>query len=120
MGTRFFFATLDLLFVVYDLDTSFVCVSILLDYMTFKFVGEYEINQRCPGDVPNCVPCEERLPSCIGYSNGNHSFPTRNEYYVVCQDERTLSVQSCEPGIFDKALRRCSVSFDISESLTLN
>ncbi|KAL5005503.1 hypothetical protein ScPMuIL_018959 [Solemya velum] len=74
---------------------------------------EYEINQRCPGDVPNCVPCEERLPSCIGYSNGNHSFPTRNEYYVVCQDERTLSVQSCEPGIFDKALRRCSVSFDI-------
>lgn len=78
---------------------------------TFRFEPkgpcEYLQNQVCPDGQPNCLPCEQRIPSCNGLENGNNSFVGRDNFYIVCQDERTLYVRECVGGKFDPLSRSC-------------
>ncbi|XP_065924132.1 uncharacterized protein [Magallana gigas] len=65
-------------------------------------------NQCRPGDLA-CVPCAERLPSCVGRENGNNTFPGRDmsDTFVICWEGRTVSVETCPEGYFDPKQRKC-------------
>ena len=60
----------------------------------------------------DCLKCEARLPSCVGKTAGNHTFPGRelSPYYVVCLQDRTLAVRSCDNGYFDGTTQQCALS----------
>ncbi|WAR27974.1 hypothetical protein MAR_013678 [Mya arenaria] len=77
---------------------------------------EYIQNQACPGGAATCLPCEQRIPSCLGLENGNNSFPGRDNFHVVCQDQRTMFVRECVGETFDPLTRACKVAerFDIN------
>ena len=64
-------------------------------------------NVICPGGTQDCLPCEQRIPSCAGLENGNNSFVGRDSFYIVCQDQRTLYVRECIGGKFDPLTRSC-------------
>ncbi|XP_061184903.1 uncharacterized protein LOC133192909 isoform X1 [Saccostrea echinata] len=67
------------------------------------------LQNRCkPGDR-NCIPCRERLPSCVGLKNGNNTIPGRDltDTFVVCWEGRTVSVEQCPAGYFDPVQRKC-------------
>ena len=79
-------------------------------------------NVICPASTPECLPCEQRIPSCAGLENGNNSFVGRDSFYIVCQDERTLYVRECVQGTFDPLTRSCKAvapgpDFDICKSI---
>ncbi|KAK3583069.1 hypothetical protein CHS0354_004014 [Potamilus streckersoni] len=71
-------------------------------------VGEYQQN-LCPSGNQTCVPCTERLPSCVAHEDGNHPFPGRmaTSDYFICFLNRTVSVESCTKGIYDPEKRQC-------------
>ena len=71
--------------------------------------GQY-YQTRCRKGDPQCTPCEERLPSCIGMPDGANGFPSRrnSEYYVKCFMNRTVAVEVCQVSLFDEATRACS------------
>lgn len=72
------------------------------------FSGDSLQNQCRPGDLA-CVPCAERLPSCVGRENGNNTFPGRDmsDTFVICWEGRTVSVETCPEGYFDPKQRKC-------------
>lgn len=83
---------------------------------------EYLQNQACPTGSNTCLPCEQRIPSCAGLQNGNNSFVGRDNFYVVCQDERTIFVRECVGGTFDPLSRACKEipmgpEFDINQPI---
>lgn len=63
-------------------------------------------------DPLNCVPCDQRLPSCYGVPDGNQPFPGEPNKYIVCLSDRTIRTESCELGQFDPIRAACSVKFD--------
>lgn len=75
--------------------------------------GEY-LQNRCPPNVKDCAPCEQRLPRCIGLPDGNNAFPGRpfSEYYIKCFRNRTVSVEACQVSLYDQTLRTCSPTID--------
>jgi len=77
--------------------------------VSFPLAGEYLQNQVCPPGAGTCLPCEQRIPSCAGLENGNNSFVGRDNFYIVCQDERTLYVRECVGGVFDPMSRTCKL-----------
>ena len=72
-------------------------------------VGEYVTNQ-CPTPVNiGCVPCEERIPSCMSLPDGNNAISGKEytAYYADCYFNRTMMVRKCNGGFFDPDLRIC-------------
>ncbi|KAL4228860.1 hypothetical protein ACF0H5_011900 [Mactra antiquata] len=75
----------------------------------FKQPCEYQQNVCNTGDL-SCIPCPQRLPSCINLSDGNHAYPGREgtASYITCLSGRTMDVSQCPQGIFDRFRRECS------------
>jgi len=82
--------------------------------MSSIILGDYEQNLIC-NDPNNCVPCDQRNPSCFGISNGNHPFPGQPNMYIVCFKERTIRTETCDVGQFNPLTGECSVIFDSSK-----
>jgi len=77
-------------------------------YGYILFIGEY-LQNHCRGDDPYCEPCVDRLPSCIGFSDGDNPIMLLlwTQAFMKCLDNRTLGVESCQEGIFNPYLREC-------------
>ncbi|XP_062578131.1 uncharacterized protein LOC134240032, partial [Saccostrea cucullata] len=60
---------------------------------------EYNQNKCGPLD-PSCQPCSERLPSCVGITDGFQpvSGYIWTDRYMECQMNRTISIYHCSPG----------------------
>ncbi|XP_071165550.1 uncharacterized protein [Mytilus edulis] len=78
-----------------------------------KNACDYEQNLICR-DPTNCIPCDQRFPSCYGMPDGNHPFPNQPNKYIVCLSDRTLRTETCKLGQFDPLTGSCSVKFDPS------
>ncbi|XP_062614312.1 uncharacterized protein LOC134276046 [Saccostrea cucullata] len=90
------------------------CIESLVMHVSKLLVrlGQYEQN-NCPATDKNCVPCAERLPSCVGLPDGNNIFPSRahTRWYIRCYQNRTLEVTRCPPNtIFDITTYTCTSS----------
>lgn len=83
-------------------------------------IGQY-VQNRCSapgsGPAPNCEPCVERLPSCVGLPDGNNTFPGRanSPYYITCYLNRTILVRTCVEGIYNADTRVCMATLDPSK-----
>ncbi|KAK3583067.1 hypothetical protein CHS0354_004012 [Potamilus streckersoni] len=68
------------------------------------------LQNLCNGTDKDCVPCIDRLPSCIGFPDGaNPSMDHMwSSTYLTCYKERTENVQTCVEGIFNPYTRNCS------------
>lgn len=72
--------------------------------------GEYIVNREPSLSLQrSTVPCPDRLPSCIGLSDGKHEFPSRRWWadYIVCYHNRTVEINKCANGYFNPYLRIC-------------
>ncbi|XP_052781428.1 uncharacterized protein LOC128217983 [Mya arenaria] len=49
----------------------------------------------------HCMPCNERLPSCVDKGDGITIHPGRlwTPFYVVCYKERTIKTDRCKPDV---------------------
>lgn len=71
--------------------------------------GQYNQN-LCKINSPSCIPCPERLPSCLGIPDGLQVHPQRlwTAWYIVCDRNRTIEINKCQHGqIFDPQRRQC-------------
>lgn len=75
---------------------------------SLSVVGEYQQN-LCASFNSSCLPCSDRLPSCVGLSNGKNAFSGRmwSPYYVDCLNNRTYTVHRCTNGWFHPVQRVC-------------
>ena len=108
--------------VFYAIICNIKLFSICIYMHCLTILGEYMQNVICPASTPECLPCEQRIPSCAGLENGNNSFVGRDSFYIVCKDERTLYVRECVQGTFDPLTRSCKAvapgpDFDICKSI---
>jgi hypothetical protein len=81
-------------------------------------LGEYLMNREPSIATPRSLaPCPERLPSCIGLSDGRHEFPGRRWWsaYIVCYHNRTVELSRCAQGYFDPYRRVCVQWIPMSE-----
>lgn len=71
--------------------------------------GDY-LQNHCEQNSANCVPCEDRLPSCINLPDNNNPYPGKldSEYYIKCYRNRTVSVEACQVSKYNPATRQCS------------
>lgn len=79
-------------------------------YFFFACTGEYIVNREPSLSLQrSTVPCPDRLPSCIGLSDGKHEFPSRRWWadYIVCYHNRTVEINKCANGYFNPYLRIC-------------
>ncbi|WAR05418.1 hypothetical protein MAR_020787 [Mya arenaria] len=69
---------------------------------------EYARNQ-CSAQDPQCVPCPQRLPSCVGLPDGPNPIEGRtwSPDYVNCHLNRTLGTANCNSGVFDPNKKQC-------------
>ncbi|KAK3095139.1 hypothetical protein FSP39_010723 [Pinctada imbricata] len=87
-------------------------------FPTVKCLERFEAMDACdylqnqcrykPNSV-NCLPCNDRIPSCKNLPDGNNTFPgiDREKYYITCFRSRTLYVRTCDRGVFDPVTRNC-------------
>ena len=70
--------------------------------------GEYKQNLCIPGNR-SCLPCAERLPSCVGLPNGQNAIvgDIWSGRYVKCLNNRTMVVGTCPQGWFHPVQRIC-------------
>lgn len=57
-----------------------------------------------------CIPCTQRLPSCVGLEDGKQPFPgfPWKQQYVVCDKDRTTTVNTCQDTkIFNPNTKQC-------------
>ncbi|WAR27118.1 hypothetical protein MAR_012822 [Mya arenaria] len=61
-------------------------------------VSQYKY-KVCGGS--HCMPCNERLPSCVDKGDGITIHPGRlwTPFYVVCYKERTIKTDRCKPDV---------------------
>lgn len=71
--------------------------------------GDY-LQSHCELNSANCVPGEDRLPSCINLPDNNNPYPGKldSEYYIKCYRNRTVSVEACQVSKYNPATRQCS------------
>ena len=76
-------------------------------YLNLYFCkGSYQQN-LCHKTDPNCLPCPERLPSCVGLTDGYHGLRDRwSSDYFNCYKNRTIDVLTCK-GFFDPNTKQC-------------
>lgn len=72
------------------------------------FIGEYDQN-LCPMSSSNCELCPLRLPSCVGKSDGNHSFIGHlwEPLFITCYKNRTIMISKCLHGYFHPVNNVC-------------
>ena len=73
------------------------------------FVGEYQQHLCSPGDL-SCTKCSERLPRCVGLTDGRHAVPSHLWLtdYIVCYKNRTVNVTQCaRDEYFNPRLNTC-------------
>lgn len=96
--------------------SSFLSHILLIDYFLFS-IGQYEQNLKCVTGQMSCAPCPERLPSCIGLSDGLQPF-TGLEWtssYIVCLQNRTMDIRRCpQRAIFNPQTHQCINKIDQS------
>lgn len=75
----------------------------------FPLLGDY-LQNHCERNSADCVPCEDRLPSCINLPDNNNPYPGKldSEYYIKCYRNRTVSVEACQVSKYNPATRECS------------
>jgi hypothetical protein len=73
--------------------------------------GDYKQNLCHAGDF-NCKPCSERLPSCIGLGDGPkpHSSRLWGSEYIVCGQNRTITIDRCSQGYFNPRTFVCTLT----------
>lgn len=66
----------------------------------------------CPSG--NCPQCATENPSCVGKRDGIQAFPSRLNYYIKCQDERTVDISKCPATspLFDAVTGKCTFVLD--------
>lgn len=71
------------------------------------------LQNHCELNSANCVPCEDRLPSCINLPDNNNPYPGKldSEYYIKCYRNRTVSVEACQVSKYNPVTRQCSENF---------
>lgn len=71
------------------------------------FSGSYKQNV-CQSKDSSCIPCPERLPSCVSLSDGYHGFQMIqwSSNYFQCYKNRTINVLNCK-GYFDPVAKKC-------------
>lgn len=77
--------------------------------MAINPIGQYEQN-LCKATDSNCQLCSNRLPTCVGLSDGDHEFPSKlwQRDFIICFKNRTISITSCEDGLyFNPRTRKC-------------
>ena len=76
-------------------------------YLNLYFCkGSYQQN-LCHISDPNCLPCPERLPSCVGLTDGYHGLRDQwSSDYFNCYKNRTIDVLTCK-GFFDPNTKQC-------------
>ncbi|KAL3884668.1 hypothetical protein ACJMK2_024786 [Sinanodonta woodiana] len=73
---------------------------------------QYDQN-LCHSTNSSCLPCPERLPSCIGLPDGANRFVGREwkSEYVTCYMNRTMEISQCSKGeYFHPKERKCKTS----------
>ena len=73
------------------------------------FSGDYKQN-LCKSNSTSCTPCPERLPTCVGVSNGPQPHPSNlwTALYIICDRNRTINIERCKEGqIFHPDLKQC-------------
>ena len=80
--------------------------------------GEYDQNKCQPGD-PQCPPCPERLPGCVGLPDGLRAFTGREwqPFYIRCYRNRTVEIGRCINSYFHPVKRECMT--DVPKGLCL-
>ena len=102
---------------------KFVEMSLLHVFLIFNFcfyflTGQYKQN-ICNATDTNCQLCSNRLPTCVGESDGNHAFPSKlwQRDFIICYKNRTVSIAECEDGLyFNPRTEQCQKSVDIGRS----
>ncbi|XP_052252894.1 uncharacterized protein LOC127859481 isoform X5 [Dreissena polymorpha] len=86
----------------------------------FKAPCDYDQNQ-CQINSGPCVPCNQRLPSCVNLPDGNHAFPGREgtSSYITCLKGRTMSMGQCPYGVFDQYREICSTPTTASTTVAM-
>ncbi|KAK3583070.1 hypothetical protein CHS0354_004015 [Potamilus streckersoni] len=73
---------------------------------------QYDQN-LCHSTNSSCLPCSERLPSCIGLPDGVNPFVGREwkSEFVTCYMNRTMEISQCSKGeYFHPKERKCKTS----------
>ncbi|KAK3583072.1 hypothetical protein CHS0354_004017 [Potamilus streckersoni] len=73
---------------------------------------QYDQN-LCHRTNSSCLPCPERLPSCIGLPDGVNQFVGREwkSEFVTCYMNRTMEISQCSKGeYFHPKERKCKTS----------
>ncbi|XP_069104084.1 LOW QUALITY PROTEIN: uncharacterized protein [Argopecten irradians] len=67
---------------------------------------------QCTG--PDCKKCTDQIPGCVGKKDGPNPHPSRllSNYFVVCQNGKATSVETCSRGLFDPTQGRCTTQLD--------
>ena len=84
--------------------------------------GEYDQNICSPGNS-SCVPCKERLPSCIGKPDGAHAFTGLEwtDNYITCFKNRTVGIDKCPTAsYFDPRNNGCVSKLNVGKCRRLN
>ena len=72
--------------------------------------GEYQQN-LCNPNTPGCIPCPQRLFSCVGSPNGANGIEGNSWVpdYIECYKNRTMGTKKCGgQKVFDPLKRECA------------
>ncbi|XP_062607658.1 uncharacterized protein LOC134269470 [Saccostrea cucullata] len=63
----------------------------------------------CESSDLNCLPCPQRLPTCVGKANGPNPFPNKlwSPDFILCYHNRTLKIEKCSKGYFHPIANIC-------------
>lgn len=88
------------------------------NFCFYFLTGQYKQN-ICNATDTNCQLCSNRLPTCVGQSDGEHAFPSKlwQRDFIICYKNRTVSIAECEDGLyFNPRTEKCQKSVDIGRS----
>jgi hypothetical protein len=76
-------------------------------------IGQYKQN-TCSANATSCIPCKDRLPSCVGLQDGDHPVPSQlwGPQYITCYKNRTVNATRCQTGSFSPKSRTCVSKVD--------
>ena len=71
-------------------------------------IGEYQQN-LCDPSNNTCVPCKNRLPSCVSLPDGRNAIQWLlwKQDYAICYKNRTMAMDKCKTRFFHPTQRKC-------------